>query len=172
MTFQTPGSSVYSGYLVFKAPTDIPAASVQEMSLLVNFRGTASRQTWTWSVYDWSAQQWVKLGSASGMQKKWNSLKFNMPMLRQYASSQGEFRVQLRSNNARGDAKIDYEVIQLTFGSAASAQTIILPTATMAPTNVMPSPMPTQVTPTPTATATATSTQVVPTESETPTVSP
>lgn len=113
MVFQTPGSSVYNGYLVFQAPANTPT-SAKEVSLLVNFKGGNTLQTWVWSVYDWKAQKWVKVGSVSGAQNQWKNLKFNLPMLKQFASSQGEIRIQLRSNNARGDARIDYMVIQIT----------------------------------------------------------
>jgi hypothetical protein len=114
MVFQTPGSSVYSGYLVFQTPANTPASPAKEVSLLVNFKGGNTLQTWVWSVYDWKAQKWVKVGSVSGVRNQWKNLKFNLPMLNQFASAQGEIRIQLRSDNARGDAKIDYTVIQIT----------------------------------------------------------
>jgi len=158
VTFETPGSSVYKGYLSFNPPTNIPTGSVSEVSLQVNFKGTAtSKQSWIWSVYDWNTKQWVELGRASGRtQNQWQMLKFNIPMLKQYGSSQNEVRIQLRSNNESGDAKVDYQVLQLTSGSPnASAQTLVLPTTTatliITPTST-PTSIPPLVEPSPTHT--------------------
>jgi hypothetical protein len=138
MIFRTPGSSVYSGYITFKIPTNIPASSVTGVSLLVNFKGGFRGQTWTWSIYNWTTQQWVKIGSASGAQNRWKYLKFNIPMLTQFGSSQGGLRIQLRSDNARGDAKIDYTVIRVTYSSAPTLLQNILPTVTSVPTGALP----------------------------------
>lgn len=131
VVFQTPGSSAYKGYLSFKVPANIPAASVSEMSLVINFKGTAtSKQKWMWSIYNWDKKKWVELGTASGTQKQWQLLKFKIPMRKEYGSAGNEVRIQLRSNNKNGNAKIDYQVLLLMLGSPASAQKNVLPAVT------------------------------------------
>jgi hypothetical protein len=131
VTFQPQGSS-YEGYLSFNPPANFPAESVSAVSLRVNFKGTAtSKQNWIWSIYDWNKKEWVKLGTASGKQSQWQLLELNIPLRKQYGSAQNEVWIQLRSNNAAGNAKIDYQVLQITSSAPASAQTILQPTATL-----------------------------------------
>ena len=131
---QTPGSSAYKGYLSFNVPANIPAASMSQVSLVVNFKGTAtSKQKWMWSIYNWNKKEWVELGTASGTQNQWQLLKFKIPMRKEYGSAGNEVRIQLRSNNENGDAKVDYQVLLLMLGSPASAQKNALPAATNIP---------------------------------------
>jgi hypothetical protein len=148
VTFQTPGSSAYSGYFTYRPPASIPFASVSSVALQVNFKGTApSKQTWSWLIYDWQARQWVKLGEANGKESQWKTLNFNVPIQPQYGSPQGEVRIQLRSNNSNGDAKIDYQVLQWTAAASAPAQTIVQPAVTSTATSIAPSLVPTQTLP-------------------------
>ena len=141
-----PQGPRYTGYQSFTMPASVQPSTVSKLSLLVNFKGTSkSKQNWIWSIYDWSTKKWIKLGSATGMDKTpWQQLKFDINMLPQYVSPGGEVRIQLWSNNSRGDARLDYEVLQLTLGTNPSMQSLPVPSATStpspAPTNLPPSP--------------------------------
>jgi hypothetical protein len=117
--------------------------------LHINFKTTSnSRQTWEWSIYDWNANRWVKIGSATARNRDpWKALKFDIRMLQQYASPGREVRIQLSSSRGNGEARIDYEVLQLSLASPAAPKSVFLPTATYtvspAATSLPPSPTPT-----------------------------
>jgi hypothetical protein len=138
-----PQDGRYVGYQSFYLPAGIPVSSISGMTLEVNFKGTApSRQNWTWAVYDWSANKWVKIGNVVGRDKDtWELLKYDIRLQPGYISSGREVRIQLRSNNASGEARLDYEVLQLTLGSSpSSSQAQPLPSATQpAPSSPTPS---------------------------------
>lgn len=139
----------YSGYLSFPIPVHVQSSTVSDLLLKVNFKGTAeSRQNWVWSIYDWSKKKWVKIGIAAGSSKEpWQPLEFDVEMLPQYVSPNREIRIQLRSNNAKGEARVDYAVLQLKAGSSPSMQPRTVPSATSTP-----SPAPTSLPISPTAT--------------------
>jgi predicted outer membrane repeat protein len=116
INFQTPGS-VYVGYQSFFLPNDVQPALISTMLLQINYKGpAASTQTWTWSIYDWSSGQWIKLGDNIGANAdQWQVLTFSIRSVWRYISRGKEIRIQLRSNNANGDARIDYEALHLTY---------------------------------------------------------
>lgn len=138
-----PQDGRYAGYQSFYLPAGTPVSSISGMTLQVNFKGTApSRQNWTWAVYDWAANKWVKIGSAAGRNKDvWELLKYDIRLQPAYISSGREVRIQLRSNNASGEARLDYEVLQLTIDSSPSfSQALPLPSTTQpAPASLTPS---------------------------------
>lgn len=129
LTFQTP-NSVYAGYVVYKLPGNVAASQLSGMALEVNYKAPApSLQKWIISIYDWKAKKWIKLGETKVVsENEWRSHTFLLPNFKRYISAQGELRVQLRSNNAKGDAKVDFAVIHFVLGSS--------PTPTLLP--VMP----------------------------------
>ncbi|HET7142958.1 MAG TPA: hypothetical protein VFI68_02960, partial [Anaerolineales bacterium] len=62
--FTTPNGSTYSGYQVFTLPSSVPTQNITSLSFKVNFLGPLySYQIWTWSIYNWGAASWVKLGT-------------------------------------------------------------------------------------------------------------
>ncbi len=69
-------------------------------------------------------------------------MEFRIRVLKQYMSPQNEIRIQLQSNDLRGDVKIDSEVIQVIYASSSPLPAILVPTANFAPT-MTPSPSPT-----------------------------
>ncbi len=139
-----PQDGRYAGYQSFYLPAGTPVSSISGMTLQVNFKGTApSRQNWSWAVYDWSANKWVKIGSVVGRNKDaWELLKYDIRLQPGYISSGREVRIQLRSNNASGEARLDYEVLQLTLGSSSSSSPALpLPSVTQtAPPSQDPAP--------------------------------
>jgi hypothetical protein len=136
-------------------PAAIQPSSISMLSLQVNFKGTSSsNQTWTWSIFDWSTRKWLKVGSATGRDSTpWQTLRFDTPLLPQHVSTGGEIRIQLRSTNGTGEARIDYEVLQLTLGSNPAMQSLQAPSATTTPLPqpIAPSSEPTSLPPSPTA---------------------
>jgi hypothetical protein len=139
----------YSGTLAFPLPANIQPSGVSSLTLQVNFKGTStSRQNWIWSIYDWNTKKWVKLGTAAGHSRTpWQLLKFETNLLPSYISSGREIRIQLRSNNGNGEARIDYQILQLTLGSTPSRQALPL-----SPVTLTPSPSPTSLPPSPSST--------------------
>lgn len=109
-----PKGSTYRGYLSYTIPAKVKPSSVSGISLQVNFKASAPQQTWVWSIYDWKAKDWVVLGKTTvKAQNTWQMLKFDLKLLPQYGSPTREVRIQLRSNNAKSDAQIDYQVLQI-----------------------------------------------------------
>jgi hypothetical protein len=128
----------YIGYQSFYLPGNVNASSLSAMTLEFNYRAPRpSTQIWSVSIYDWKAKKWIKLGDTSTIltSSEWLYYTFTLPNFPRYISSGNEIRVQLRSNNATEDLKVDYEVIKITTGT--------LPPATFTPTYT-PSPTPTQ----------------------------
>ena len=157
VAFKTPDSP-YLGYLTFSLPGRVRPKLFSSISLQVNFKSlSSSRQTWTWSIYDWRKRKWAKIGEAFGSnQEQWQALTFGIGSPKRYVSRSGEIRIQLQSDNADGDAKIDYEVMQIIYRSGVRGPGLpppILPQIgtvtptfeTTTPTLVSsPSPTPTQ----------------------------
>ncbi|NWG07051.1 MAG: hypothetical protein HXY35_10260 [Chloroflexi bacterium] len=137
VTFQTPNSA-YLGYQSFFLPADVSPSSVTSMTLEVNYKAPKpSAQVWTLSIYDWKSKKWVKLGDTKNIlnSTEWLAYSLKVPNFQRYISSGKEIRIQLKSNNANGDLKVDYEVIKITNG--------VPPTATFTST-ITPSPTPIQ----------------------------
>ena len=131
VSYQTP-NGVYAGYQSFSLPADAQTKLVSTALLQVNFKGPASStQTWTWSVYDWKKELWVKVGdSISVTADQWATLLFRISNPQRYVSSKGEIRIQLRSSNANGDAKIDYQALHVTYLSVPATPTPVKPATT------------------------------------------
>ncbi len=117
ISFQAPNTG-YLGYQSFYLPSTVRSNLISTMLLQVNFKGSASSttQTWTWSIYDGLTGMWIKLGDSIGTTDgQWNPLMFRIRIPRRYILSGREIRIQLKSNNADGDAKLDYEGIHITY---------------------------------------------------------
>ena len=116
VSLQTP-NTVYFGYHSFRLPEDTRPDLISTMLLQLNFKGpTSVSQVWTWSVYDWNSGQWITLGDSIGAKpNEWKTILFQIRQPRRYFSSSGDIRIQVKSNNADGDAKIDYEGIHITY---------------------------------------------------------
>ena len=122
VSFQTP-NTVYMGYQSFSLPSDARTDLIASMLLQVNFKGEAST-LWTWSAYDWKSAQWIPLGNSIGAKAgMWKTLLFPIRTPWRFISSHGEIRIQLKSNNASGDAKVDYEALHLTYLSIPATVT-------------------------------------------------
>jgi len=130
-TFQTPGTSSYQGTQSFYLPSDVQPSLLSSLLLQVNFKGPASAtQVWTWSVYDWNLNAWVVLGNTTSVTAdQWKTLTFNLRVPRRFVSPTREIRVKLHSNNANGDAKIDYTALHLTYRPSSIPSPTPLPPA-------------------------------------------
>ncbi len=130
VSFQTP-NGVYLGYQSFFLPADAQTRLISTALLQVNFKGPASStQLWTWSIYDWNKDLWIKLGDSIGTTTgQWNSLLFRIPNPQRFLSRH-EVRIQLRSSNANGDAKMDYEALHITYLYLPAMPTSAVPVIT------------------------------------------
>jgi hypothetical protein len=131
VSFQTPNTS-YLGYQSYYLPNDTRPDLISTMLLQVNFKAPASStQTWIWSVYDWNTNLWIKLGDSIGANTdQWRTLLFKFRVPQRYISPRGEIRIELRSNDASHDAKIDYEAIHITYLSIPAMPTPVVPIVT------------------------------------------
>ncbi len=119
VSFNTPGGG-YRGYGKFYLPPHIVKTNISGMKVRINYRGLpASMQVWTWRIYDWNQRAWVKIGSnANAVFGKWTLFTFNIPApYARFIGTGREMRLQLQSNNALGDALIDYESISVTYSA-------------------------------------------------------
>ncbi len=131
LSFQTP-NTVYLGYTSFHLPADARANLISTMLLQINFKGpSSSAQRWTWSAYDWNTGLWIKLGDTVGVKaNEWQTLLFRIRQPWPYISSAHEVRIQLRSDNSNGDAKLDYEALHITYLPVPATPTLVPPITT------------------------------------------
>ena len=129
VAFQTNGTSSHYAYKSYYLPADTRANLISTMLLQVNFKGPASAtQVWTWSMYDWNTNLWIKMGDSIGTSPdQWNTLVFRVRNVQRYVSPGGEMRIQLRSSNANGVAKVDYEALHITYLSLPATPTPYAP---------------------------------------------
>lgn len=158
VTFAT-ATATYQGYRRYILPRNIPLSSITNIRINVNYKGyAAATQTWSWYLYEWQTQKWIYIGNnKSAIALHWTLLTFGASSPQRFINSTTrELRVLLRSNNAKGSAKLDYESITLgnnvtptqTLGASATATKTRTPTITSTPT----------ITPTPTITLTPSAT--------------
>jgi branched-chain amino acid transport system substrate-binding protein len=122
--FKTP-STVYDGYRNYTLPAAISVGNVTNIKVAVNYKGLAkSSQTWSWYLFNWVKNTWVKVGDNTGaVANVWKSLQFNVTVNpTSYVNNMTrQIRLRLVSNNASGDARLDYEAITLTYNTCADA---------------------------------------------------
>lgn len=137
VAFQTP-SSVYDGYQSFFIPADINRSQVTGMVLELNYKSPGPAvQVWTIALYDWRSKKWLTIGATNvDSSVEWRKQLMTLPFISRYISSGGEIRILLKSNNANGDAFLDYEAIHL----GLAAPNGVLPDPTLTPTIIVPSP--------------------------------
>ena len=128
VSFQT-GNTAYVGYQSFILPEDALTRTLSTALLQVNFKGpVSSTQTYAWSIYDPTSNLWIKLGDSLGTEAdQWQSLVFRIRQPWRYVSAGREIRIQLRSNNADGDAKVDYEALHITYLAVPAVPTLVTP---------------------------------------------
>lgn len=155
-------SGRYDGYRGYTLPASVARADVAGITVAVNYRGPSSdNQTWTWSVYDWTAKQWRTAGTNADAPDwgAWKNLTFSVnDDAHRLVSAQGDVRVRLTSNNASDAADIDYEAVTVTTrGGAAQPTPSVTPTPPKPTASATPKPTPTaSVTPKPTPSPTVT----------------
>lgn len=137
--FKTPGKK-YIGFRLFSLPAEIRAKLVSSAVLHVNFKGpAATQQVWTWSIYNWKAGRWIRLGNSStATADSWNTLSFPIANIVPYVNGTNKVRIRIASSNARADAKLDYEALHITYEPATATPTRT-PTRTATP---LPAAMP------------------------------
>ncbi|MEI6290117.1 MAG: choice-of-anchor Q domain-containing protein, partial [Chloroflexota bacterium] len=139
VSFTTP-NIVYQGLHLYQLPGSVSSLPLKSITVKANYKGPAyGTQKWTWSIYDVGTWTWVPIGTNSGVTANtWKLLTFQVSAAGQYVNATGNILLRLESNNASGDAKIDYETIQLTYGSAIVVPTVIPTyTNTAAPTQTL-----------------------------------
>ncbi len=121
--FITP-SSINRGYRTYSLPTAILRGSLVSIQVEANFKGPApAAQSWAWYLFDWSKPGWVRVGDDAGViANLWQLLVF--PKIASPARfvevSSRQIRLLLISDNATGDAKLDYEALVVSYNPAAT----------------------------------------------------
>jgi len=174
--FTTPGT-IYQGYRRYFLPAAIAPGSVTTIKVTLNYKGLPKvSQRWSWSLYDWTAAKWVYIGDNTVAKNNiWIAATFSTTSPQRFINASREMRLLIQSNNASGDAKLDFESILVTYANPVTPT--ITPTATMSQTPVLTATATgtqaaTQTTsPTPTSLLTPTET-LTPAETLTPTETP
>jgi len=113
--FTTPLSRNLT-WFEFTVPAAARGDAVLGLTLNVNYKGPArTTQLWSWALLDWGAARWVVVGdSRLAAARVWKSLAFRPARAARFVDpATGAIRVRLRSNNATGNAKIDFLAIDL-----------------------------------------------------------
>ena len=130
VSFATPGA-IYSGYRVYQLPAGVASHSLTSLRLEANYFGPArAAQIWSWYLFNWSANAWVKVGDNSKARAwEWSVLIFSVSSPARFASPSGEIRARLVSNNAGYDAHLDYEAVHILYNPSTPPApiTAILP---------------------------------------------
>lgn len=129
--FSTP-STVYQGYRRYVVPKTISPRWIVSLRIRANYFGPAKAgQQWSWQGYDWTRKTWVKIGdNAAAVANQWTTLNFTAMSAARLVNSNGELRLQLLSNNAANNAKLDYEAVTVKYnnpGGPAIAGCPLLP---------------------------------------------
>ncbi len=117
--FKTP-NRIYIGYRTYKLPQNSLRGALRSLKVLVNYKGPRrSSQAWTWYLFDWEKNLWVKAGDNTAVTTSaWTLLTLGASLAnpaRFVNPSTLEIRLRLVSGNSGGDAKIDYEAITVNY---------------------------------------------------------
>lgn len=115
--FTTPGTSVYKGYRQFTLPSSIATSSITAMQVKVNYKGAAkATQRWSWFLYDWAAAKWIYVGdNTAATANTWKPMTFSTTSPKRFVNASRAIRLLLQSDKATGDAKVDYESLNVTY---------------------------------------------------------
>ncbi|RYY76894.1 MAG: DUF1565 domain-containing protein [Gammaproteobacteria bacterium] len=124
--FSPQSSQIYNGYQSFTLPASIAPGSVNGIQVKVNYRGpSASTQTWSWKIYDWTTNSYTSLGTNSSAPDwgNWTLLNFSTggTLANYIRGSDGRIQIGLSANNVADSADIDYEAVIVTSGTTASS---------------------------------------------------
>ncbi len=118
--FETP-SVIYQGYRKYMLPPSVSPGAVVNIKVKVNYKGpTKAAQTWSWNLFDWTRNAWVKVGdNSAAAANRWNSMEFNVSVNpSNYVNNlTREIRLSLVSNHPNGDAKLDFESLAIAHHS-------------------------------------------------------
>jgi hypothetical protein len=110
----------YAGYRTYSLPGSINPSCVRAMQVQVNYRGPAkTNQGWTWQIFDWAHNAWVKIGDNSQALDwgAWKVLAFNVGgVLTNYIRADGAISLSLFSSSAVDNVDIDYEALVVKSG--------------------------------------------------------
>lgn len=124
----------YVGYRTYTLPAGVAPSSVTTMTLAANVRGpTADSSPWTWGVYDWAHDTWVRLGTQdhcggdAGTEQwpcddpdpiPWKSVRWNVihapdaSLADVVDAETGEIRIRIEASTT-GSADLDTESLEV-----------------------------------------------------------
>ncbi|MFT3893231.1 MAG: hypothetical protein QM730_16500 [Anaerolineales bacterium] len=124
----SPTAYTFRGYQSFLLPEDLRPVNVSSILLQINYKDPVAANQWIWSVYYWPMKRWVELGDAPGGNSQWSTLLFRLNTPWKYISSAGEVRIQLSSDYATSDIKVDYEALHVTYKTSGHPNDPFVPT--------------------------------------------
>jgi hypothetical protein len=122
VAFTTPGV-IYKGYRVYNLPASLKPAALINFIVRVNYRGPlAASQNWSWWLYDYSRKVYVKIGDNARVtsNSQWTLLTFSAGNASRFISTARQIRLQAQSNNASGNAWVDFEAINAVYSTITS----------------------------------------------------
>ena len=117
--FKTP-NKIYSGYRTYKLFQNSLRGALTSLTVLANYKGpNASTQVWTWDLFDWDTNTWIKVGdNTNAIANTWTWLTLGTDLTdpgRFVSPATLEVHLRLTSSDASEDAKLDYEAIAFTY---------------------------------------------------------
>jgi hypothetical protein len=121
ISLTTPGTT-YNGYLTYQVPGGVAPSVVTSLRVEVSYYGPGRMaQLWTWYLYSWNYNSWVKVGDNSkAVAWQWSTLIFNGTSPSRFVSPSGEIRLRAASSNTLYDARLDYAAVHLLFTPTTS----------------------------------------------------
>jgi endo-alpha-1,4-polygalactosaminidase (GH114 family) len=133
--------ATYSGYRTYTLPAGVSPSTVTTITMLADFRGpTSAKNAWTWSIYDWTNDTWVRLGTQdhcggdAGTKKwpcddldraPWKYLRYNAihapdaSLADLVNPTTHEIRIGIEATST-GAAKLDWEAVEVYSNDGAS----------------------------------------------------
>jgi hypothetical protein len=123
-----PNSNRYQGNIYFYLPDDVDKSDVTQIKIKTNFKGWSySKQKWYWKLRNFSTNKWVTIGKNTFAQDwVWAEKSWVRTSTDFIKSSNGEIRLQYRSNNDRENSNLDYLIIEITVEESSDEGTKLL----------------------------------------------
>ena len=117
----SPGRRGYKGVFYFRLPRDVDAATVDTLTLSLNYRGPArSEQRWRWLIRNFKHRRWVPLGE-NKWARDWIWFNKEFPVSgapSNYINDDGRLKVRYVSYNNTDNSQLDY--LKLSLGTESA----------------------------------------------------
>ncbi|MGB9738531.1 hypothetical protein [Chloroflexus sp.] len=140
MRFGITGAATgHESILTYTVPVSVALTAVNEMGLLVNWRGpTASEQRWWWEVRNVQTGQWYLLGdNTNGQTWRWTTWSLGIPLSPvEVIDDERHLFIRYQADNNSNESALDQLVIELTVNGVPSGTVTPAPTSSPSGVNV------------------------------------